>query len=73
MEQYSPIHHAIKATNKDMIKLLLENGAKPNSKMADRNWKGGGGSSTAFQMALKMNDPEILELFFKLGANPNTK
>jgi len=56
--------------SKDIIKLLLENGAKVNAVYADYNWKGSGSNRTAFQMvldkSLESNDSEILALFFKI-------
>ena len=42
MDRYSPIHEALNRSNKEIILLLLENGAKPNSVSESRNWKGSG-------------------------------
>jgi ankyrin repeat protein len=40
--------------------------------MQDYNWKGGGTTETAFQMAVQRRDTNLLKLLLKYGADANT-
>ncbi len=61
----------MKHKHKELIKLLLENGADPNALIGSKNWKGSGTDSSAFEMALTLNDAEIFKMFLQHGADPN--
>lgn len=57
----------------EVLCLLLENGANPNDKFEDYNWKGRGSSETAFDMVLErgaLDDVGLLKLFLDAGADP---
>mmetsp|Transcript_93324 Transcript_93324/g.156831 ORF Transcript_93324/g.156831 Transcript_93324/m.156831 type:complete len:578 (+) Transcript_93324:298-2031(+) len=70
----SPIHKALRENCLPIITLLLEAGAKVNAPEAHYDWRGCGGTTTAFEMAVDravQGNPELLRLFLKHGGNPN--
>ncbi|KAG2378083.1 hypothetical protein C9374_008705 [Naegleria lovaniensis] len=75
-DQYSAIHKVLgwkdKSLKQQGVELLLKAGADVNAKYGSANWKGSGSSGTAFQMAMKSGDDEIIRLFLEHGADPNT-
>ena len=59
---------------KDIIKILLSNGADPNGRKESYNWKGTGQSLTAFDLWRSLatkEDSGMIKLFLKAGLNPN--
>jgi len=58
-----------------VIDTLLEAKADVNAQQRNRDWRGCGSSSTAFEMILPaaMNDAALLQTFLVAGANPNTE
>jgi ankyrin repeat protein len=64
------IHFALQNHNIEMTRLLLEKGAKPSALWEDYDWRGGGSSQTAFDMASTLGEDFVL-LFLEHGADPN--
>ena len=61
-------------TWKEIIMVLLKNGANPNEKKESYDWRGCGTCQTAFDL-LKYNietpDPDLMRAFIKAGLDPN--
>lgn len=59
---------------KAVIQTLIDAKADVNAEKSYSDWRGCGGSSTAFEMVLPaaVKDAELLHLFLTAGANPNT-
>jgi len=59
----------------DVAKCLIQARADVNAKRNECDWRGCGGSTTAFEMVLPaaMNDSALLQLFLAAGANTHTK
>lgn len=57
-----------------VMKTLLEAKSDVNAKRCESDWRGCGGSSTAFEMVLPsaLCDASLLQLFLAAGAEPNT-
>ena len=87
-QKYSVLHVAItshddthedatskqKEVWKEIIQLLLKNGANPNETKASYDWRGCGSESTAFELLCcrtKSPDPELLSSFLESGLNPD--
>ena len=86
-DKYSVLHVAITSlsTNenisgkqkevwKEIIRILLKNGANPNETKAHYDWRGCGSENTAFELLshrMESPDPELLASFLDSGLNPD--
>ena len=84
-EQYSALHLAIlglpdsatteqEAIWKEIIQILLKNGANPNATKESYDWRGCGGKQTAFQLLscrTRSPDAQLLAAFLEAGLSPN--
>ena len=84
-EQYSALHLAIlglpdsatteqEAIWKEIIQILLKNGANPNATKESYDWRGCGGKQTAFQLLscrTRSPDAQLLVAFLEAGLSPD--
>lgn len=68
-EDTSPLYNAVWHENKDMVKLLLERGAKVNAKVTVEGPPDSRDAQTPFLLAVKEGKLELLPLLIKHGAN----
>jgi hypothetical protein len=68
------LRHGASEPIRQMILALVAAGADVNAMRSDFDWRGCGGSESAFNMLLRSpfaTDPLVLEAFLAAGANPN--
>ena len=86
-EKYSVLHVAINSLPTDenttskqkedwreIIKVLLKNGANPNETKASYDWRGCGSENTTFELLCYQTerpDPDLLSSFLESGLNPD--
>jgi ankyrin repeat protein len=75
----SPLHIAIRKHQEmvspdamNIIKCLLEAGAKIDAKESEYDWRGCGGAFSAWEMAAQSENVELVRLFLRHGGDANS-
>jgi hypothetical protein len=71
-ESDCPLRHAVQNNNEELVRLLLENGAKMSTKFGSTHWTGSDNREPVSNLLFKKNSNiKILNLFLKYKFDPN--